>query len=449
MLDELGNVIDGFDWEIDANMAFNLFYPHRGTDRGLVLTYGRDVVAVTTTINPDTYANAVYFTGSMPITLPVEVAVSTFPPEIGRWDMQKSNPSLVRADTVAEQAAEALADASTLVPTLSITLRADVWNPYTLWLGDTVRAIVQTGRLDIDVHERVMEIDVSLDDDGVETVALALGTAPARLSDRFGDMEAAIAMLELQPTGLGGTPVGDYPGYPGDPFGGPGGDFPFGDFGGGGGGGGGIVEITSSDASITVTNPTGPVTDLSVAAGHITVLNPTGPIVDLVYSAPGGGINSYPNVEIVSYRDVDTYYTFSFRGGADGCEVVLDPVATGQPPTAGVGWVAQIVEPGFYTMSITITSLASLSLDPITGAPRYFGGAVVPYLPPFSGGGSWFLDPLSPPVTFTTGAFVTAGQIAAAPAPGLFLEWQLITAESVVGVDLHGLIDVTVSSTRS
>ena len=145
------------------------------------------------------YANAVYFTGALPATTPVAATVGSFPAGVGRWDTQKADPNLVLQSTVDQQAAGVLADESQLVPAITATLRAGTWNPYNVWLGDTVRVIVRTGRLDVDVSRRVIQIDVTLDDDGVEVVALAIGAAPARLSDRLNTIANQIAQLQLAP----------------------------------------------------------------------------------------------------------------------------------------------------------------------------------------------------------------------------------------------------------
>lgn len=81
---------------------------------------------------------------------------------------------------------------------------------------------------------------------------------------------------------------GEFPGGPSQP-------------GAGGSGGGSVDEITSDDATVTITNPTGPTVDLSVpgAAGtvteitsedaSVTITNPDGPVVDLSVAGGGGG----------------------------------------------------------------------------------------------------------------------------------------------------------------
>ena len=174
-LDELANLEDGFEWEVDANLAFNVFYPWRFRDQtaSQVLAYGRGLTAITSTVNTDAYANAVYYTGAQPATAPVEqVPPGGFDPAIGRWEMQQSDPNVVLQATADEQAKAARLNAQQLDPAFSLTMSPAWWEPGDIWLGDLVQVQVDDGRLDVDVARRVVAIDITLDDDGTETVVL-------------------------------------------------------------------------------------------------------------------------------------------------------------------------------------------------------------------------------------------------------------------------------------
>lgn len=216
-LTQLGEVIDGFEWEIDPALNFNLYYPQRGRQTGLVLTYGQAITALTQQLDPTAYANAVYYNGDNSQTTPVETAVSTFPVDIGRWDAQASNTSLVLQDSVTEAAGYELDVASQITPAFTVTLAAGAWDPADIWVGDTVRLIVQSGRLNVDVTRRIVQIEVTLDDDGGETVALSVGASAPALSSRLSSYNSRIATLE-RAGGLGyipDVPVGgmfDWPG---------------------------------------------------------------------------------------------------------------------------------------------------------------------------------------------------------------------------------------------
>jgi hypothetical protein len=196
MLTELGNVISGFDWEVDPNLAFNIYYPQRGRS-GLILTYGREITQVTTSLNPQSYANAVRFNGAT-TTIPVELTGS-FPAGIGRWDITQGDPNLILQTTVNDRAAYMLATDSQIIPAFNLTLADGMWDLTQVWLGDSVRLIVQAGRLNVDQTRRIIQVDVTLDDNGGESFVLAHGNAPGRLSDRLNDISKAIAALDLGP----------------------------------------------------------------------------------------------------------------------------------------------------------------------------------------------------------------------------------------------------------
>jgi microcystin-dependent protein len=213
-LTQLGDVINGFDWEIDANRNFNLFYPQRGRSTGLVLTYGRDIVGVTRTIDPTRYANAVFYTGST-ATTPVEAALSTFDPEVGRWDAQKSDPNLILQQTVQDQATAELDTASTFDPSFSVTLAAGRWDPSQLWVGDEATLIIQAGRLNVNLTRRIIQIDVTLDDAGGETVILSVAEAVPVLTSRLVSYNTRLNNVERALGYIPDAPVGtmfDWPG---------------------------------------------------------------------------------------------------------------------------------------------------------------------------------------------------------------------------------------------
>jgi microcystin-dependent protein len=213
-LTQLGDLQNGFDWEIDANRAFNLWHPQRGRSTGLVLYYGRDLTDVTRSTNPAQFGNAVYYTGAA-ATTPVETTVGTFDPQIGRWDAQKSDPNLVLQQTVADQAAAELAAASSFDAAFSVTMTAGVWDPTLLWLGDTAQLVIQAGRLNVNLSRRIIQIDVALSDDGGETVTLSVDQAVPVLTTRLDSYQSRLANLERTVGYIPDAPIGtmfDWPG---------------------------------------------------------------------------------------------------------------------------------------------------------------------------------------------------------------------------------------------
>jgi hypothetical protein len=58
----------------------------------------------------------------------------------------------------------------------TVRLKRGGWQgPDHIWLGDTVRLIIPSGRLDVDTTARVHEVAIDIDEDGGETVTLTLG----------------------------------------------------------------------------------------------------------------------------------------------------------------------------------------------------------------------------------------------------------------------------------
>ncbi|HSS11141.1 MAG TPA: tail fiber protein [Acidimicrobiales bacterium] len=206
-IDQLGQVIDGFDWDVDALRRFNLYYPRRGRLTGLVLSYGRDITDLRRSLNPGEYANAVRFNGAEG-TQAVELAVTAFHPEIGRWDAQRSDVNLLLQSTIDQRAAFELEAASDFVPAFSVAMPAGRWDPGELWVGDTARLVVKQPRLDVDVTRRIVGVDIDIDDDGGETVRLSVGAAEATLTGRIGSYDSRLKDLERAGDYIPEMPVG-------------------------------------------------------------------------------------------------------------------------------------------------------------------------------------------------------------------------------------------------
>jgi len=194
-LNQLGNTQNGFEWEVDAALNFNLFYPARGRQTGIVLEYGRDLVAVNRTLDATAFANAIRFNGAGN-TVADELAVSSFDPEIGRWDGQASDPNQTTQAAVDARAHYELNTSSVLTPAFKVTMLDGRWDPNQIWVGDTVQLVVNTGRLAVNGNYRVVQIDVNLSDDGGETVDLAVQVMPASLTARLDSYNSRIQNLE-------------------------------------------------------------------------------------------------------------------------------------------------------------------------------------------------------------------------------------------------------------
>jgi microcystin-dependent protein len=217
---QLGEVIGGFDWEIDANLAFNVFYPYRGRTTGIDLVYGSQITGVNRTLTSTAFANAVRYSGDVGLAA-VEVADTTFGPA-GRWDTQVGNPDLKLQQSVVDAAAATLAASDDLIPGYHIELLEGWWDPVDLWLGDTAALFIRSGRLTVDGDaQRVVGITVAYDDSGGggEKVTVDLGDLPPSMTGRLGNYQSRIEVIERSLTGPQGwildAPVGSMFTWPG------------------------------------------------------------------------------------------------------------------------------------------------------------------------------------------------------------------------------------------
>jgi uncharacterized protein YidB (DUF937 family) len=186
---------------VDVNLKFNVYHPQRGADHGVVLVYGTDIVSVTFTVTPDGYANSVYMTGAHPTT-PVAIPDPSvaLPAGLGAWQQQKSDSKQALQAALAAQAQGWLTTLSQVVSSGTVVLVAGKWDPNTAWIGDTVHVTVPVGRNPWANHPiRVQQVDVTLDDNGVEQVSLTVGLSPPKLSQRFITIDKRVSAVELAP----------------------------------------------------------------------------------------------------------------------------------------------------------------------------------------------------------------------------------------------------------
>lgn len=182
-IQELSELIGGFDWDITpisaSALQLDVWHPGRGTDRGVVLVLDGLAAAVRREVNPSDYANAIRYTGASGLTaVERDAALLEFPSEWpqGRWDAVYGDDGLTTQAALNARAEWQLAESQVITPVYTVRLARGGWDgPDHIWLGDTVRLIIPSGRLDVDTTARVHEIEIDLDGDGGETVTLTLG----------------------------------------------------------------------------------------------------------------------------------------------------------------------------------------------------------------------------------------------------------------------------------
>lgn len=194
LIASLGRAINGFEWDISPTLALRIWYPARGVSTPVfVAEYGRNVTDVRRTVASGDFANAIRFSGKEGVASAIRTIA---PGPEGRWERQLGNPDLTTAAAINEQADGAIALASAITPSYSLTLAPGAWSPSTVWLGDVIRILVRSGRLDVDTTTRVVGVSIDIGENGEESVSLQLGRYRWRFPDRIADYQARLDRLE-------------------------------------------------------------------------------------------------------------------------------------------------------------------------------------------------------------------------------------------------------------
>lgn len=196
-IDILADIDDGFDWDIDADLRFNIYRP-RGETRQRVIDYGGLEKTASRNFAVERFANVVRVSGDSTVTPVVEGTGSS---SVGRWETEVGYPAVNNQTLLDGLAIDALASAGEDAYAYSVVIRdtdgIQRWGgPSDIGLGDTVRLVLRSGRLDINELKRVTEIHLGVDDDGGEEVTFVLdGIEPTfaqriqRVLDRLKDLE--------------------------------------------------------------------------------------------------------------------------------------------------------------------------------------------------------------------------------------------------------------------
>lgn len=176
LIKRLGGMNGGFEFDIDANLTANLYYPRRGSDVGTTLDYGGLLDKVDRVFDAARYANSIRQSGAdgVAVTTATTTDIATAPE--GRWDAQFGDTQLTTSDMVAQTAAANLLLASMPLPSYSVRFARGRWlGPSHVWLGDYVSVVVKSGRLNERITSRVYEIGVDVDANNQETVTAVVG----------------------------------------------------------------------------------------------------------------------------------------------------------------------------------------------------------------------------------------------------------------------------------
>lgn len=200
---KLAQLDSGFEWDIvphgDQDLRLDIWYPTRGSPRGVILEQGSTLVkTITRTVDPSTFADALLVTGDSSAGLTQqEIATSDIGTRAeGRWD-QIIGTDLLTQSALNSRTTFELAAAGIVAPAYSIELVPNVWQgPGHIWLGDPVTVRIKSGRLAVNASYRVMEITIAVGDDGDERVTLTLGAIPVDPARLIADMVRRLRNLE-------------------------------------------------------------------------------------------------------------------------------------------------------------------------------------------------------------------------------------------------------------
>jgi hypothetical protein len=198
-IDLIANVDDGFDWEIDEELRFNI-YRVRGNVAGRILDYGGLVSRATREFAAVEFANSVRVSGDDSIP---SIVVGSGDPTIGRWDKQVGFPQVDNSTLLAGLGIDELARSTDQAVTFTVRLRDSEgiqrWGgPSDIGLGDTIRLVVNSNRLNVNKLTRVREIDVTVSDDGAEEVTFVLDGPKRTFEERINFVLQRLTELERQ-----------------------------------------------------------------------------------------------------------------------------------------------------------------------------------------------------------------------------------------------------------
>jgi hypothetical protein len=182
-LDQLGTLGGGFDYAINPTstptLTFDIYYPERGTDRGLALGFPGAIRTFSRSVDPGIYANAVRMSGDSSLTA-VRVEASDIATRVeGRWDAQVGDTTILEAATLTSRANDELSNDQAIMPAWQVVLQPNAWTGTDMvWLGDLVTLVIQSGRLNVNATYRVQEMTFDWDDNGTATTTITLGALP-------------------------------------------------------------------------------------------------------------------------------------------------------------------------------------------------------------------------------------------------------------------------------
>lgn len=210
-VDKLATMQGGFDWGCEANWAwtsmspadltanFYIWYPYRGVTKTFVAEYGVNVAAVKRVVDSTSFANYVQMTGASGTAAQVAQGDAWTSPQNhaeGGWQITKSDSNVSDTSLLLAEAQYELGIDSALTPAYQLTLMPNAWrNKTDCWLGDTITVNIKSGRLQVNTTARVVQVDITVNDDGTETVQLTVSKPILNLANVLADQQQNLYQL--------------------------------------------------------------------------------------------------------------------------------------------------------------------------------------------------------------------------------------------------------------
>ncbi len=181
LIGDLGRVDGGFEWEIDANLALNRFYPTRGSAGAGTLDYG-GAISRAVRSRGIAFRNAWTVPGAPGTSPASSVAADVAVDARGRWEGSQAFPSIKEQATL-DARADYLLDVSTATNpgAWTLTLERGVWGgPTDLFIGDRFDLSIVTDEAGViaDGPYRIITLEVTLGSTDADEV-VKLGVIPA------------------------------------------------------------------------------------------------------------------------------------------------------------------------------------------------------------------------------------------------------------------------------
>jgi hypothetical protein len=171
-LDDLASV--AFDYDIDPNLAMNLYAPGRRYTSGFVADYGGTVTGFTRNASATNWANVVRVSGAADSTVGYNAFTNA---DEGRFEQQVGYPDVVLQSTVD---ARGPADAARWLArrsALNLDLRPGVIGSVAdIAPGAEITVALRSGRLNVYGPRTVQSVEVTVDDSGVPHVRVGMLT---------------------------------------------------------------------------------------------------------------------------------------------------------------------------------------------------------------------------------------------------------------------------------